>query len=115
VRRLPAAIALALVLAASPAAALTGAEWRRLPPAARDAYVTGIVDAWRNVVAVQESLGGRDRGITVFAGIVTCVRDRLLPYAKIVEAAERYVRDNPGLTGKDMPDIVFAVLAAECR
>jgi hypothetical protein len=114
VRRLP-AIALALLLAASPAAALTGDEWRRLPPASRDAYVTGLIDAWSNVVEVQESLGARDRGITVFAGVMTCLRDRLLPYAKIVEAVERYVRDNPGLVSKEMPDIVFAVLTAECR
>jgi hypothetical protein len=77
--------------------------------------VRGIVDAWSNVVEVQESLGARDRGITVFAGIVTCLRDRLLPYAKIVEVVERYVRDNPGLVSKEMPDIVFAVLTTECR
>lgn len=103
------------MLAATPAAALTGDEWRRRPPASREAYVRGIVDAWSNVVEVQESLGARDRGITVFAAIVTCLRDRLLPYAKIVAAVEIYVRDNPGLVTKDMPDIVFAVLTAECR
>jgi hypothetical protein len=110
-----AAVAVALALAASPAAALTGAEWRRLPPAARDAYVLGIVEAWNGVVMVQESLGGRDSGITVFAGIVTCLRERLLSPARIAAAVDSYVRDNPGLSGKEMPDVVFAVLTAECR
>ena len=104
-----------LVLTATPAVALTGEEWRRLPPASRDAYVTGIVDAWSNVVEVQESLGARDRGITVYLAIVSCLRERLLPYGKIVAAVEAYVRDNPGLVTKDMPDVVFAVLTAECR
>ena len=49
----------ALLLATTPAAALTGDEWRR-----------------------------------------PCLRDRLLPYAKIAEAVERYVRDNPGLVSR---------------
>jgi hypothetical protein len=110
-----AAMALALLLAATPAAALTGDEWRRLAPASREAYVTGVLEAWSNVVAVQESVGGRDRGITVYLAIVGCLRERLLPYAKVVAAVEAYVRDNPGLVSKDMPDIVFAVLTAECR
>ncbi|HXH84732.1 MAG TPA: hypothetical protein VNN07_17630 [Candidatus Tectomicrobia bacterium] len=109
-----AAGALTLVLAA-PADAMTGLEWRRLPPAERAAYVAGVVDAWYGLVVVQESLGARDRAITVFADVVNCLRDRLLGTAQIVTAVERYVEGNPGLRGKEMPDIVYVAVGSLCR
>jgi hypothetical protein len=116
VRALVAALTAAAVLAAAaPAGALTGSEWQRLSPAARAAYVSGVVDAWMGLVAVQESLGNRDAGITVFAGVVACLRERLLGPERIVEAVERYVADEPGLRGKDMPDIVFVAIGPLCR
>jgi hypothetical protein len=116
VRVLAAALTVALVTAAAgPAAALTGAEWQRLPPPARAAYVGGVVDAWMGLVAVQESLGNRDAGITVFAGVVGCLRERLIGPDRIVAAVERYVADEPGLRTKDMPDIVFVALGPLCR
>jgi hypothetical protein len=43
------------------------------------------------------------------------VRDRLLAPAQILAAVEKYTEDNPGLRGKDMPDIVFAALGDTCR
>jgi hypothetical protein len=119
VRALARAAALAvlstLVALAGPASALTGAEWQKLPPPARAAYVSGVVDAWIGLVTVQESLGNRDGGITVYADVVTCLRDRLISPDKIVTAVERYVTDEPGLRTKDMPDIVFVALGPLCR
>ena len=113
---LGATLTVALVAAtAMPAAALTGAEWQRLPSPARAAYVSGVVDAWVGLVQVQESLGNRDGGITVFAGVVACLRDRLIGPDRILTAVERYVTDEPGLRTKDMPDIVFVALAPLCR
>ena len=98
-----------------PVSALTGAEWQKLPPPARAAYVTGVVDAWVGLVTVQESLGNRDGGITVFADVVTCLRDRLIGSDRILAAVERYVADEPGLRTKDMPDIVYVALTPLCR
>jgi hypothetical protein len=106
-------VALAAVLA-TPAAALTGDEWRRLPPPSRAAYVGGVVDAWMGLVLVQESLGTRDGGITVFAEVVACLRDRLVGPDRIVAAVERYVADAPGLRTKEMPDIVFVAVRPLC-
>ena len=115
-RALAAALAVALVLlGAAPAGALTGSEWQRLPAPARAAYVNGVVDAWIGLVTVQESLGNRDAGITVFAGVVGCLRERLIGPERIVEAVERYVTDEPGLRSKDMPDIVFVAVGPLCR
>ena len=115
-RGLAASLALAVAaLGAAPAAALTGTEWQRLPAPARAAYVTGVVDAWIGLVTVQESLGTRDAGITVFATVVGCLRERLIAPERVVEAVERYVVDAPGLRGKDMPDIVFVAVAPLCR
>ena len=37
-------LALAALLVAIPAEAMTGTEWQRLPPAARSAYVDGVID-----------------------------------------------------------------------
>jgi hypothetical protein len=111
------ALSAALVVAALPPSvfALTGAEWQKLPPPARAAYVTGVVDAWVGLVTVQESLGNRDGGITVFADVVTCLRDRLIGSDRILSAVERYVADEPGLRTKDMPDIVYVAVGPLCR
>ena len=103
------------MLAGPPAEAMTGVEWQRLTPAARAAYVDGVIDAWMGLTLVQESLGNRDAGITVFADVVTCLRDRLIGREKIVAAAEKYVEDQPGLRNKDMPDIVFVAIGPLCR
>jgi hypothetical protein len=108
-------LAVAGLFLVSPAVAMTGTEWQKLTPASRAAYVDGVVDAWVGLVLVQESLGNKDAGITVFAEVVTCLRDRLVGRDKIVTAVEKYVEDQPGLRGKDMPDIVFVALGPFCR
>jgi hypothetical protein len=114
--RVAAGLGACLLLAHAPAAAaLTGREWQRLPEAARGVYVTGVVDAWTGLVAVQESLNARDVAITVIGDVVRCLRDRLIPAATVEALVARYVETHPGLAGKDMPDIVFAVMAEHCR
>jgi hypothetical protein len=116
VKRGTAVVVLTAALAlAGPAYALTGAEWRRLAEPAKRAYVDGVIDGWQSVATVQESLGTRDRGVTVFADIVTCLRERLVPPPQIFALVERHVEDYPGLLGKDMSDIVFAALSLTCR
>jgi hypothetical protein len=99
----------------SPAEAMTGTEWQKLTPLARAAYVDGVLDAWVGLVLVQESLGNKDAGVTVFAEVVTCLRDRMVGHDKIVAAVEKYVEDQPGLRSKDMPDIVFVAIGPFCR
>lgn len=111
----PLMIAVAMLACAAPAHAMTGAEWRRQPEPVKRAYVDGVVDAWQGVVGVQESVGTRDRGIAVFAGIIDCVRERLLLPPQIFAVVERHVEDNPGLLGKDMADLMFSALAQACR
>ena len=105
----------ALLSTVGPAEAMTGTEWQKLTPAARAAYVDGVIDAWVGLVMVQESLGNKDAGITVFAQVVTCLRDRLVGHDKIVGAVEKYVEDQPGLRSGDMPDIVFIAIGPFCR
>ncbi|TMB48870.1 MAG: hypothetical protein E6J50_09265 [Chloroflexi bacterium] len=113
------ALMLAVVwLAATPATTgeiLSGENWRRLPPAARAAYVSGIIDAWSGLALTQESLGTKDQAITVFADVVGCVRDRALAASQVLDLVERYAEDNPGLRNKEMPDLVFAALTQRCR
>ncbi len=106
---------LLLVAAAGPADAMSGAEWRRQPEAAKRAYVDGVIDAWQGVVGVQESVGTTDRGIGVFADVVNCLRDRLMLPPQVYTLVERHVTDNPGLQSKDMADIVFSALSQTCR
>jgi hypothetical protein len=108
-------VSIASLALVTPADAMTGTEWQKLTPAARAAYVDGVVDAWVGLVMVQESLGSKDTGITVFAGVVTCLRDRLIGHDKVVAAVEKYVEDQPGLRSKDMPDIVFVAIGPLCR
>jgi hypothetical protein len=104
-----------MALAAGAAEAMSGDEWRKLPPPSRTSYVLGIVDAWAGLLLVQESLGTNDRAVTAFNDVVACVRDRAVPAPRMTEIVEKYVNDHPGLTGKDMPDIVFAALSQDCR
>jgi len=99
----------------TPAGAMTGTEWQKLTPGARAAYVDGVVDAWVGLMMVQESVGSKDAGVTVFASVVTCLRDRLIGHDKIVAAVEKYVEDQPGLRSKDMPEIVFIAIGPFCR
>lgn len=108
-------VLMALVLRPGTAEAITGEEWRRLPPPSRMSYVIGILDAWTGLLIVQESLGTNDRAVTAFNDVVACVRDRAVPAPRMAEIVEKYVSDNPGLTGKEMPDIVFAALSQNCR
>ena len=108
-------LAIALLLLASPADALTGAEWRRQPEVARRAYVDGVIDAWHGLADVQDSLGTRDRGITVFKDLVDCLRERLMLSPQVFTIVERHVDDNPGLVSKDMADIIFSALSQTCR
>jgi hypothetical protein len=104
-----------LASVAAPAAAITGEEWQRLALPARTAYVTAIVDAWSSFALVKESLGSPDAGITVFSELATCVRDRGITTAQVLALVEKYTESQPGLRGKDMPDIVFAALGEACR
>jgi hypothetical protein len=109
-------LAAAVVLLPAPAAqAMNGLEWGKLPPPARAAYVAGVVDAWAELVAVQESLGARDVAITVFRELVGCLRERLLPGHQIYALVQKNADANPGLASKEMPDIVFAALTEDCK
>ncbi len=76
--------------------------------------MTGVVDAWQGLVTVQEAVGSKDAGITVFAEIVSCLRERLPSEAQIVAIVEEYVAENRGQSGKDMTDLVFAALNHDC-
>jgi O-acetylserine/cysteine efflux transporter len=108
-------LAIVVLLLASPAHALTGAEWRRQPEVARRAYVDGVIDAWHGLADVQDSLGTRDRGITVFKDLVDCLRERLMLSPQVFTIVERHVDDNPGLVSKEMADIIFSALSQTCR
>src|SRR5262245_15832810 len=108
-------LAVASLFLVTPAGAMTGTEWQKLTPGARAAYVHGVVDAWVGLTMVQESMGGKDAGVTVFASVVACLRDRLIGHDRIVAAVEKYVEDQPGLRDKDMPDIVFIAIGPFCR
>ena len=108
-------LAIVALLLASPAHALTGAEWRRQPEVARRAYVDGVIDAWHGLADVQDSLGTRDRGITVFKDLVDCLRERLMLSPQVFTIVERHVDDNPGLVSKEMADIIFSALSQPCR
>ena len=61
------------------------------------------------------NVGWKDAGVTVFAGVVTCLRDRLIGHDRIVAAVEKYVEDQPGLRDNDMPEIVFIAIGPFCR
>ena len=108
-------LALASLSLVTPAEAMTGTEWQKLTPGARAAYVDGVVDAWVGLAMVQESLNSKDAGVTVFAAVVTCLKDRLIGRDRIVTAVEKYVEDQPGLRSKDMPEIVFIAIGPLCR
>ena len=108
-------LAVASLFLVTPAQAMTGTEWQKLTPGARAAYVDGVVDAWVGLAMVQESMGSKDAGVTVFATVVTCLRDRLIGHDRIVAAVEKYVEDQPGLRSKDMPEIVFIAIGPFCR
>ena len=104
------------VLPPAPAGAVTGNDWRAMPPAARTSYVTGVVDnlldfgsAIRSLVPAEK----RTASEKMLVSFEDCVTRTPRPPSQLVAIVEKYVKDNPGQWHTRMSGLVFEAL--RCR
>jgi len=100
----------------SPAAAMTGNEWRDLPMAARTSYVTGVVDNLVDVGAAVRSLVPAEKRTASEKMLVSfedCIARTPRPPSQLVAIVDKYIKDNPGQWHTRMSGLVFEAL--RCR
>jgi len=97
----------------SPAAAMTGSEWRALPMAARTSYVTGVVDnlvdfgaAVRSLVPAEKRTASEKMPVSFEECIVRTPR----PPSQLVAIVDKYIKDNPAQWHTRMSGLVFEAL-----
>ena len=107
---------IAAALSPAPAAAVTGNDWRALPPAARTSYVTGVVDnlldfgnAIRSLVPAEK----RTASEKMLVGFEDCIARTQRPPSQLVAIVDKYLKDNPAQWHTRMSGLVFEAL--RCR
>ena len=107
---------LALPLWPTPAAAMTGNEWRDLPVAARTSYVTGVVDNLVDFGAAVRSLVPAEKRTASEKMLVSfeeCIAKTPRPTTQLVAIVDKYIKDNPAQWHTRMSGLVFEAL--RCR
>jgi len=100
----------------SPAAAMTGNEWRDLPVGARTSYVTGVVDNLVEFGAAVRSLVPAEKRTASEKMLVSfeeCIARTPRPPSQLVAIVDKYIKDNPAQWHGRMSGLVFEAL--RCR
>ena len=100
----------------SPAAAMTGNEWRALPTAARASYVTGVVDNLVDFGAAVRSLVPAEKRTASEKMLVSfeeCIVRTPRPPSQLMAIVDKYIKDNPAQWHGRMSGLVFEAL--RCR
>jgi hypothetical protein len=102
-----------MLMSAVPVSAATGNEWRALSPAARTAYLLGVVDAWTLLdMAVKAS--PQPVGIaSMFTRVVRCL-GKDMTYGQTVAIVEKYLQDNPSTWHYDMAALAWTAIDVAC-
>jgi hypothetical protein len=104
---------LLMSLIPSPAAAVTGNDWRRLSAAAKTAYVSGVVDTLMDFGAAVRSLvpaekrSASDKTLVSFEG---CIGKTPRFPSHLVAVVDKYVKENPAERYARMSALVFEAL-----
>jgi hypothetical protein len=93
--------------------AATGNEWRALSPAARIAYLVGVMDAWVLLdTAVKASI--QPAGIaSMFTRLVGCLGQDMT-YGQTIAIVETYMQDNPSKWHDDMAALAWTAITQAC-
>jgi hypothetical protein len=104
---------LLMSLIPSPAAAVTGNDWRRLSSAAKTAYVSGVVDTLMDFGAAVRSLVPAEKRSASEKTLVSfedCVGKTPRLPRHLVAIVDRYVKENPAERYARMSALVFEAL-----
>jgi hypothetical protein len=109
-------LAAALSLAAvTPAAAMSGNEWRQLSEGRRDAFVTGVLEGW-GVAVWQDPQGPIQSGsaLAKLAGTLDCVTQRRMRLSQVWAIVDDYMRRSPADWHLPMAVLVQRALTEAC-
>jgi len=97
--------------------ALTGNEVRKLPENSRAFYVGAVVDTWimlRDLHQNKPSLSQPSPADTALINLAGCALERRMTYDQGLAIVEKYMADNPGDWGYEMPFIVWRAFHLIC-
>ena len=98
---------------ARPAAAVTGNDWRKLPAAAKRAYVSGVVDTLADFGTAVRTLvpaGKLSASEKTLVDFDNCLRKTDRSSSQLVAIVDKYTNENPGERHARMSALVFEAL-----
>ena len=104
----------ACLLLARPAFAFTGNDWKDWTEELRVIYISGVIDAWAQMVATNNPDKDKpvEAGTWVYAYAVACLKG--MPYGQIKAMVTKYLNDKPGLWQQPLPYLIFGTVAKFC-
>ena len=99
--------------------ALTGIEWKNLPPVQKKVYVKGMVDGWAKIlrqVRAEKKLG-LNLSITdeSIARLAICWDERKMSYDSMESLIEQYLKENPNKRDKELATSAYAAVYLTCN
>jgi len=114
---------LCFVLFAVSASAKTGNEWRNLSLAARQGYVMGVLDAWRDAEDMRIASLRREKDKKsieilsnmppVITHIVECMGGKMT-YGQIIAIVDKYIENNPEQWHHSMVSLIWTATHEAC-
>jgi hypothetical protein len=110
---------LLVLFAALPVAseAMSGNEVRKLSHAGRAFYVGAVVDTWIMLRDLHQSVPTLSQPSAVDRALIdlaNCANERRMTYEQALAVVEKYMADNPGEWGYEMPVIVWRAFNHMC-
>jgi hypothetical protein len=118
VRTVTAFLVAACLIFAAEAKAITGNQWKRLAQAAQQAYVAGVIDAWRDVgvrAELMKKMGRAEPNINelIYTELTDCVGDKM-PYGQIFAVVKKHIENNRSDWHLSMAGQVYDALTEAC-
>ena len=102
----------ACLLFAVDATAITGSEWRQLPPAVQHYYIIGVLDGWDNIGTITLLTEQKPPVGIGFTKQIECTAG--MTYAQINVILQKYMENNPSQWHNSMVLLLWPALAEVC-
>jgi hypothetical protein len=102
----------ACLLFAVDATAITGREWRQLPPVAQHYYIIGVLDGWDNIATITLLTEQKPSVGIGFTKQIECTAG--MAYAQINAILQKYMENNPSQWHNSMVLLLWPALAEVC-
>jgi hypothetical protein len=102
----------ACLLFAVDATAITGSEWKQLPPAVQHYYIIGVLDGWNNVGTITLLAEEKAPIGSGFTKQIECTAG--MAYTQINAIIQKYMENNPSQWHNSMALLLWPALAEVC-